>query len=186
MLCEFPKDFIWGCATADYSYLMFKELGDSIPIWITLNEPAVFTYLGYIMGIHAPGKKDIFSGIRATYIALLAHGLSVEAFRATEKGGRIGITLNLTPQYPASDREENVISAKRMDLLWNRWFLDPIFKGNFPKELVNFYHSKGIPFEVSLDEMKKISQQIDFLGVNYYTRKLLPMILTNQSLMLEV
>ncbi len=44
---------------ADYAYILFKELGDSVKHWITLNEPAVFTFLGYAFGIHAPGKKDL-------------------------------------------------------------------------------------------------------------------------------
>lgn len=157
---------------ADYSYVLFKELGDSIPFWITLNEPAVFTYLGYGIGIHAPGKKDFGLATKATYSALLAHGLAVEAYRALGVKGQIGITLNLTPMHSASNKEEDILSARRMDLMWNRWFLDPIFKGSFPQEFIELLAKNGISFEVDSEHMKKISLKIDFLGVNYYTRNI--------------
>ncbi|MCX7796144.1 MAG: GH1 family beta-glucosidase [bacterium] len=158
---------------ADYSYTLFKELGESIPFWITLNEPAVFTYLGYGMGIHAPGKKDFSLAVKATYSALLAHGLTVEAYRDLGVRGQIGITLNLTPMHPASNREEDVLSARKMDLMWNRWFLDPVLKGSFPQEFVELLDKNVIPFEVDPEHMKKISLKIDFLGVNYYTRNII-------------
>lgn len=158
---------------ADYSYILFKELGESVPFWITLNEPAVFTYLGYGMGIHAPGKRDLGLAIKSTYSALLAHGLAVEAYRALGIKGQIGITLNLTPMYPASNREEDVLSSRRMDLMWNRWFLDPVFKGSFPQEFVELLNKNGIPFEVDSEHIKKISSKVDFLGVNYYTRNII-------------
>lgn len=158
---------------ADYSYILFKELGESVPFWITLNEPAVFTYLGYGMGIHAPGKRDLGLAIKSTYSALLAHGLAVEAYRALGIKGQIGITLNLTPMYPASNREEDILSSRRMDLMWNRWFLDPVFKGSFPQEFVELLNKNGIPFEVDSEHIKKMSSKVDFLGINYYTRNII-------------
>lgn len=157
---------------ADYAYILFKELGDSVKHWITLNEPAVFTFLGYAFGIHAPGKKDLSLAMRATYNALLAHGLAVEAYRTIDSKGKIGITLNLTPMHPASDREEDVIAARRMDLLWNRWFLDPVLKGRFPEELLEVLSGKNIQLKIEADELKKMNAKIDFLGVNYYTRNI--------------
>lgn len=158
---------------ADYSYTLFKELGESIPCWITLNEPAVFTYLGYGMGIHAPGKKDFGLAIKATYSALLAHGLAVEAYRDLGIRGQIGITLNLTPMHPASNKEEDILSARKMDLMWNRWFLDPVLKGSFPQEFIELLDKNKISFNVDPEHMKKISSKIDFLGVNYYTRNII-------------
>ncbi len=81
---------------------------------------------------YMPLVRRIFP-LRATYNALLAHGLAVEAYRAIDSKGKIGITLNLTPMYPASDKDEDIMAARRMDLLWNRWFLDPVLKGRFPE-----------------------------------------------------
>lgn len=149
---------------ADYSYTLFKELNDAIPFWITLNEPAVFTYLGYGIGIHAPGRRDFSLAIRTTYSALLAHGLAVEAYRALGLKGQIGITLNLTPMHPASNREEDVLSAKRMDLMWNRWFLDPILRGSFPQEFIDILLENKISFDVDPEHMEKINSKIDFRG----------------------
>jgi beta-glucosidase len=158
---------------ADYGYILFKELGNTVPFWITLNEPAVFTYLGYGMGIHAPGKRDFPLAVKATYSALLAHGLAVEAFRSLGIKGQIGITLNLTPMHPASDREEDILSARRMDLMWNRWFLDPILKGSFPQEFIDLLSESRVFLDVDSEHMKKIGSKIDFLGVNYYTRNII-------------
>lgn len=157
---------------ADYAYILFKELGDSVRHWITLNEPAVFTFLGYAFGIHAPGKKDFPLALKATYNALLAHGLAVEAYRAIDGKGKIGITLNLTPMHPASDKEEDIMASRRMDLLWNRWFLDPVLKGRFPEELLDVLSSNNIKLKIESDDLKKMNPRIEFLGVNYYTRNI--------------
>jgi beta-glucosidase len=89
----------------EYSKLMFRELGDMVPIWITHNEPWVVSMLGNAWGVHAPGLKDYKTALLVAHNLLLSHGKAVRAYREMGLKGKIGITLNLGPVYPATDSD---------------------------------------------------------------------------------
>lgn len=154
---------------ADYAALLFDRLGDRVRHWITLNEPWCVAHLGYIAGVHAPGMRDLWAGLRAVHHLLLAHGRAVQAFRASNvKEGRIGITLNLAPQYPASRSEADLAAAQRADAYQNRLFLDPIFSGRYPELLVRRFNDAWP--DAPQADLETIATPIDFLGINYYSR----------------
>lgn len=159
---------------SDYAAYMFEEFGDSIPLWITHNEPFVAAFLGYGMGIHAPGHKDLKAALMASHNLLYSHGLAVQAFGEIGMGSaQIGITLNLSRVEPASDSEADRDAARRMDAATNRLFLDPVFLGRYPEEVLEIAAQLDLgQFLNREDDLKLINQPIDFLGVNYYTRTL--------------
>ena len=64
----------------EYASLLFKEFGDIIPMWSTLNEP-IATYVGYALGAFAPGRKLEKFGRQANHHILMAHGEGVKRFR---------------------------------------------------------------------------------------------------------
>jgi beta-glucosidase len=154
----------------EYVRLMFRELGDLVPTWITHNEPWVAAYLGHAFGEHAPGMRDFKKAVQVTHNLLLSHGLAVKTYREMGLKGKIGISLNLKPVYPATGSEKDKIAARKQDEFMNKWFLDPILKGTYPKMLLKFYQKKyGVP-NIKNKDMETISAPIDFLGINYYTR----------------
>jgi beta-glucosidase len=158
----------------EYATKLFEELGDVIPLWITHNEPWCSSILSYGIGEHAPGHKDWREALIAAHHILLSHGEAVKAFREMNiKGSKIGITLNLTPAYPASEKEEDKLAAQYAGGFANRWFLDPIFKGNYPEDMVELYSKIIGEFDfIKEGDLETISVPIDFLGVNYYTRSI--------------
>ena len=168
----------WGNrATVDafvtYAETMFRALGDQVTQWTTLNEPFCTSYLGYGQGNHAPGLQDYHLAIKATHHLLLAHGLTVQSFRRLMPGGQIGITLNMSGVYPATDSADDQWAARRFDGWHHRWFFDPVFKGAYPTDMQEYYATFG-PMEYMLSgDMAQIHQPIDFLGINYYTRAIL-------------
>ena len=153
----------------DYAHILGNEFGDRVQYWITHNEPWVTAVLGYLTGVHAPGIQDIRSALFAAHHLLLSHGLAVQALRqSTKKPLKIGIALNLSPVYPASDTEEDRQAADRFDTLLNKFMLEPIFHARYPQDLLNLVSFVFPPVEEA--DLRTISSPIDFLGVNYYTR----------------
>lgn len=146
---------------ADYAHLMGEHFGDRIARWITINEPAVLTMLGYGVGIHAPGERLGLGALTVAHHQLLAHGRAVNALRAAGVG-EIGIANNHTPIWPASDREEDLTAAGLYDDLANRLFADPILLGRFPAAL------EALLPERATEDLSEISAPIDWYGVNYY------------------
>jgi beta-glucosidase len=156
-------------AFADYAETVARRLGDRVAGWITLNEPWCAAYLGYGIGVHAPGVKDRQSAIQAAHHLLLAHGLAVPRVRAASKPGtQVGITLNFQPLYPADDRAETLRDLAIADEFSNRWFADPLFLGQYPEHY--FEHMALQAPTVQEHDMEIISTPIDFLGINCYSR----------------
>lgn len=157
---------------SDYAKKVFEELGSEVKIWITHNEPLCTSFLGYLIGEHAPGHKNLQEALTVAHHLMLSHGKVVEIFKDMKfKDSKIGITLNLLPAYPEKDTKDDIDAVSRFDGLLNRWFLDPIFKGKYPEDILNIFEEKGIDFSfVKPNDMYEISRKIDFFGINYYNR----------------
>ncbi|MFM9785766.1 family 1 glycosylhydrolase, partial [Streptomyces scabiei] len=73
----------------------------------------------------------------AAHHLLLGHGLTVQELRARDASLDLGITLNLTVAEPVDPADPaDVDAARRIDGQFNRWFLDPIFRGEYPADAV--------------------------------------------------
>jgi beta-glucosidase len=153
---------------ADYSEVMFRAVGDRVPMWATLNEPWVVTDAGYLHGVHAPGHKSRKETPHASHNLLRAHGAAVERFRGSGAKGRIGIVVNLEPKEPATDSSADVAAATRSDAYMNRQYLDPLYFGRYPEEMAGIFGADWPSFPES--DFALIRQPTDFLGINYYKR----------------
>jgi len=159
----------------EYASKVFEELGDSVSLWITHNEPLCSSIFSYYEGNHAPGHRDLREALIVAHHILLSHGCTVKAFRKIGfKNGKIGITLNLIPVYPATKSGDDIKAAHKRDGYLNRWFLDPVFKASYPEDMKEIYkeYTGGFGF-IEKGDLQKISIKNDFLGVNYYSRELI-------------
>ena len=157
---------------AEYSAIVYRALGDAVDWWITHNEPWVVAAIGHREGRHAPGLTDIVAELKVAHHLLLSHGRSVEAYRAAGLAAPVGITLNLSPTYPESEAEADRRAAALYDA-YNRWYLDPVFRGEYPAELFALFGERyGLDW-VRDGDVTSVKQPIDFLGVNYYMRTIM-------------
>jgi beta-glucosidase len=156
---------------SDYAEQCYNKFGDRVKNWITLNEPFCSAYLGHFTGEHAPGIRDVSKSFASSHNLLLAHGLSVNKFRDSKcKDGEIGISLNLVPGEPYSDKQEDVDITKLFNAISNDMFLEPLYYGKYP-EIIN--DLPFVPVEMSTEDGKIISAKTDFLGINYYSRNVI-------------
>lgn len=151
-----------------YARYVFQNLGDTVPIWITHNEPWVVSFIGNWEGRHAPGITDFTTALLVSHHLLLSHGMTVKAYREMGFKGEIGITLNMNPVYPATDSIEDVEAAKLFNEYLNKWFADPVLKGKYPEDIFKWYQEKGFFPETAEDEIESVYQPVDFLGINNY------------------
>ena len=154
---------------AEYAELVFDGLGDLVEDWTTHNEPWVTSFLGYALGTKAPGATDWPRALRAAHHTLLSHGTVVRAFRDAGRSGRIGITLDLTVARPFTEGDEDRAAARRLDGYHNGWFLDPIFRGAYPPEILELYEQRFGPLDaIRPGDLETIAQPLDYLGINFY------------------
>jgi beta-glucosidase len=155
---------------AEYAGHVADALGDRVRHFITLNEPWCSAFLGYGSGRHAPGRSDGAAALAASHHLLLGHGLAVAEIRSRVPEAQVGITLNLYPVDAAHDGRGSADAVRRIDGLSNRWFLDPVLRGTYPKDVVeDVAHVSDLSF-VEPGDLDRVSTPLDFLGVNYYTR----------------
>lgn len=153
---------------ADYAEVVVRHLGDRVKHWITLNEPWEHAWLGYFVGEHAPGRRRPWEYFRVAHHELLAHGMAVERIRALSPDAQVGITLGMHTIEPARPTAKDREAARLADQLTNTFFLDAIYRGRYPAELMRRIRFLRPPIQPG--DMAIIAQPIDFLGVNYYSR----------------
>jgi beta-glucosidase len=155
---------------AEYAEVVAAELGDRVPLFITLNEPWCSAYLGYASGVHAPGRTEDAAALTAVHHLNLAHGLATAAIRRAAPAARVALTLNLAwvrPENPTSVLDDD--AARRVDGLQNRVFLDPVLRGSYPADVQDDTAAVTDWSFVHDGDLEVISAPIDVLGVNYYS-----------------
>ncbi len=152
---------------AEYAVSVHDALGDRVPVWTTLNEPWCSAFLGYSAGVHAPGRREGAAGLVAAHHLLLGHGLVLDALRG-RGDQQWGISPNFTVADPVSDDPADVDAARRIDALHNRLFLDALFAGRYPADLLADTEHLGWQHVIHDGDLALISAPIDVLGVNYY------------------
>ncbi|GAB3134728.1 GH1 family beta-glucosidase [Marisediminicola antarctica] len=154
---------------AEYAASVHDVLGDRVESWTTLNEPWCSSFLSYIAGEHAPGRQDPAAGLAAAHHLLLGHGLAAQELRTRDSSLELGITLNLTVADPVNpDDAGDLDAARRIDGQFNRFFLDPLFRGSYPDDVLDDVAGLGFESVVQSGDLEIISTTIDVLGVNYY------------------
>ncbi|MFO7583513.1 MAG: GH1 family beta-glucosidase [Anaerolineales bacterium] len=155
---------------ADYTAVMVKRLGDRVKHWATFNEPLVAAFAGHLWGEHAPGIKDTKIALQTAHNILVAHGLSVQAIRSVDADLQAGVVLSLWPVEPAEDTpENNAVAEKTWQEGGDILFLDTIFKGHYPP--AGWEKAAENRPQMQPGDMALISQKLDFMGVNYYSRQ---------------
>lgn len=159
----------------DYTAAVAERLGDRVGFWVTHNEPWCVAILGHELGVHAPGLQEPAIALRVAHHLLLSHGVATGVVRELVPGAEVGIVLNLTPTMPASDTEADRDAARQYDGFFNRWYLDPLYRGTYPADAIADRVARGhlpdgeLPF-VRDGDLARIRSRTDFLGVNYYSR----------------
>jgi len=156
-------------AFAEYAGIVATRLGDRVDHWTTHNEPFCSSWLGYVAGVHAPGRKDRHAGAAAVHHVLLSHGLAVQALRAICPDAELGIVLDSWPIHPATAAAEDIEAARRADGARNRLFFDPVLRGEYPVDVLAWLGSDSPP--VLDGDLATISTPVDFIGINNYSRR---------------
>ncbi len=155
-------------AFADYAAIVAGRLGDRVEHWWTINEPWCVAELGYGVGEHAPGRSEPAKALSASHHLLLAHGLAMQAVRTASPGARVGIANHVDARVARSAHPADLRAAEAAHAKRNRWYLDPLFLGEYPEIAVDEYRWDGAC--VRDGDLAIISAPQDHIGINYYSR----------------
>jgi len=152
---------------ADYAAEVARRFGDRLASLSTLNEPWCVATLGYETAQFAPGLTSRAVAAQVSHHLMMAHGAAIQAMRPLTKTP-LGVVLNHTPAFPAQATEADRRAARIDDGLNVRWYMDPIFRGQYPADVIEHLGEDAPVIEPQ--DLALIQQPLDFLGVNFYTR----------------
>lgn len=151
-----------------FVHVCCEEFGDKVKNWIILNEPVGFTSLGYMLGVHAPGKTGLSNYLPAVHNAALCQAEGGRIVRAQVSKANIGTSFSCSEIMPYSQKEEDILAAKRTDALVNRLFIEPLMGRGYP-QMENFslldklhLHNKAWKYT------EKMQFNFDFIGIQNY------------------
>ena len=171
--CEMQATGGWTDRDTVYRFVEYalgidKRLGDRVATITTHNEPWVVSILGYEQGIFAPGLKSRAAAMQASHHLLLSHGLALKALREQGTKAGLGIVLNLAPIQSATDSPEDRAKAYLEDGKLLRWYMDPLFKAQYPADVIAHLGSDAPAMQDG--DLQAIATPMDFIGINYYSR----------------
>ncbi len=155
----------------EYANTVFDAFSDKVDYFVTYNQPFSIAFGGYYSNRRAPGICDLNLAVKAVANLLSSHGKCVKMFK-TLRNKNIGIILNLMQIDSASTNSSDCEAARRYDGIINRMFIDPLFKGNFPDDILRYFLQQNVDITPLLHiDRNELMQKGDFLGINYYTRR---------------
>lgn len=152
-----------------YTRACAEAFGDRVKMWITINEPWCVSWLGYMLGVHAPGRQELPAAIASAHHTALAHGRATRVLKAVVSDCQVGITLNMTNYIVPVDADAEAIkAADLLDAHINRWWTQAFTTGRYPAALVAEY-GEMLSAVVLPGDSEILQTPADFLGINYYS-----------------
>ena len=151
---------------ADYAGILAKNLGDRITVWAPFNMPWTFTYLGYGVGIHPPGRTDYNDFLKAAHTVNLAQGEAFRAIKAASSKATVGSAYGMAPAYPKTASEVDRAAAARYHAMNNVYFLDTAMYGKYPNAFAGETPHQAMGFRPGDDKIMQVP--LDWIGFHYY------------------
>lgn len=152
----------------EYSDLCTRKFGDRVKNWVVLNEPAAFTTFGYLTGLHAPGHRGINKFLASVHHATLCQSVGGKVIRNNVPDAHIGTAISCSYVEPYKKSERHAKAAKRIDVMLNRLFIEPLLGMGYP--------TNDLPFLKKLEKFyqpgdeERLKFDFDFIGLQNYFR----------------
>jgi len=154
-------------AFEEYTRICIREYGAKVRNWIILNEPFGYTALGYMLGVHAPGKFGLSYFLPAVHHTVLAQSGAARIIREEMPEANIGTTFSCSQIIPYTNNEKDLYAARRADALFNRLFIEPSLGLGYPVDDFPLLKKIGKRYALWRD-WEKLPFEFDFIGVQNY------------------
>ncbi|KAG8067827.1 hypothetical protein GUJ93_ZPchr0005g14249 [Zizania palustris] len=155
-----------------YADVCFREFGDRVTHWTTLDEPNVLPIAAYDNGLFPPNRcsppfgTNCTAGNSAVEPYVVAHHSILAHASATQKGV-VGINIYSFWEYPFSSSSADIAAAQRALDFSIGWILNPLVYGDYP-EIMKKKAGSRIP-SFTKEQSELIRGGTDFVGINHYS-----------------
>ncbi|KFK35447.1 hypothetical protein AALP_AA5G285400 [Arabis alpina] len=169
-----------------FADVCFREFGDDVKLWTTINEATIFAIGSYSDGLSPPGHCSPYELINCStgnsstepYIAghnmLLAHASASKLYKLKYKNkqrGTIGLSIYAFGLSPYTNSTEDEIATQRAQDFLFGWMLKPLVFGDYPDVMKRVLGPRLPVF--SEEEIEQVKGSSDFIGIIHYTTVLI-------------
>lgn len=152
-----------------YVKKVVEALKDYVTLWVTINEPNVYIWGGYMGGGFPPGKNNMNLGLQVMAVMLRGHAAAYRAIHTIQPEARVGFALNYRDLQPARlGFPPDGWMAGLQSKIYNETFVGALKTGKLD----------AVFKKISIPEAAGTQ---DFLGINYYTCDLVKFDLTAEK-----
>ncbi|XP_027365305.1 hydroxyisourate hydrolase-like isoform X2 [Abrus precatorius] len=167
----------------NYADVCFREFGDRVLYWMTVNEPNVFARGGYDQGIIPPQRcsppfcltkstrgNSTYEPYLVVHHILLAHSSAARLYRTKYKDrqhGFVGISVYAFGLFPLTNTEEDRIASQRVHDFYVGWIIEPLLHGDYPISMKTNAGERLPTFKNC--ESEQVKGSYDFIGLILYT-----------------
>lgn len=164
-----------------YAEVVFANFSDLVDLYVLVNEPLVEFGMKQLAEQRmsgepgtfaiAPGAPQLGRALKTFNHVMLAAAAAKASFDQAGYQGRLGIAVPLFPvltadQASAADRD----AAELADGVMNRWFLDALYHGRYPADVLHAAEALGQDAGIASGDAETIgAARFDYLGINYYS-----------------
>ncbi|XP_049408471.1 beta-glucosidase 11-like [Solanum stenotomum] len=164
-----------------YAEVCFKEFGDRVMYWTTINEANIYAIGGYNNGFTPPGRCSLPLVVNCSrgnsstepymvvHNTLLAHSSAMKLYRRNYKStqrGFVGFNIYGMWSVPYSNATADVIAAQRVNEFYTGWIMNPFVFGDYPSIMKKAAGTRIPTFTTY--EAKLVKGSVDFIGLNHY------------------
>ena len=128
--------------------------------WVTINEPNVYTVMGYLFKAFPPAKNDLKACFAVLKNMVRGHAAAYRAIHRLQPDASVGIALN----YQSFKPTHTWLPFDRA----LAGFIHNNFNAAFPNALM----TGKFKFAFKSIDLPEARNTQDFLGINYYTRQM--------------
>lgn len=152
----------------EYANLITNTYGDKVKNWMVMNEQASYTIVGYMLGIHAPGKRWPKNFLPVCHHSTMCQSEGARFIRANVPDATVGTTFSCSPIEPVNDKKRHDEVTRRFDALVNRLYIEPPQGLGYPMDDLPML--RKMEKYIKDGDMKKIEVDFDFYGLQNYSR----------------
>lgn len=143
---------------ADFVRRAVSALKEYANLWVTLNEPNVYAYSGYVAGVFPPGKTDMNTAFKVMANMVRGHAMAYEVIHDVQREARVGMAHQYRSMFPKS-------KFSPLDK-WVAKTQSRIFNDLFPRATVD----GKLKFLLKTVKIPEAIGTQDYMGLNYYSR----------------
>lgn len=154
-----------------YAETLFREYGQKVKYWLTINEQNMMVFYGETLGTMEGGDYSEMEPLiyQHNHHMLVAQAMVMDLCHRMCPDAMIGPAPNISEIYPASCRPEDILAADNLNALRNWLYLDAACFGRYNPVAFAILKEKGIVPRMEKGDLEILQKgKPDFIAINYY------------------